>query len=46
MKGITSLGHVAINVIDLEKSLDYYVNKLGFPEMLRLKRDDGETWLV
>lgn len=46
MKGITSLGHIAINVIDLDKSLDYYVNKLGFPEMLRLKRDDGETWLV
>ena len=46
MKGITSLGHVAINVIDLDKSLDYYVNKLGFPEMLRLKHDSGETWLV
>jgi len=33
-------------VTDLDRSLDYYVNKLGFPEMLRLKKDDGSTWLV
>ena len=46
MKGITGLGHVAIKVTDLDRSLDYYVNKLGFPEMLRLKKDDGSTWLV
>ena len=41
MKGITGLGHVAIKVTDLDRSLDYYVNKLGFPEMLRLNKDDG-----
>jgi lactoylglutathione lyase len=46
MQGITGLGHVAIKVTDLDRSLDYYVNKLGFPEMLRLKKDDGSTWLV
>jgi len=46
MQGITGLGHVAIKVTDLERSLDYYVNKLGFPEMLRLKKDDGSVWLV
>ena len=46
MQGINGLGHVAIKVTDLERSLDYYVNKLGFPEMLRLKKDDGTVWLV
>ena len=46
MQGINGLGHVAIKVTDLDRSLDYYVNKLGFPEMLRLKKDDGSVWLV
>lgn len=46
MQGITSVGHVAIKVTDLDRSLDFYINKLGFPEMLRLHKDDGSTWLV
>jgi len=46
VRGITGLGHVAIKVTDLDRSLDYYINKLGFPEMMRLKKDDGSTWLV
>lgn len=46
MKNIIGIGHVAIKVLDLDKSLDFYVNKLGFPEMLRLKNEDGSTWLV
>ena len=46
MKGITGYAHVAIKVNDLDKSLDFYVNKLGFPEMMRLHNKDGSTWLV
>jgi len=46
MKGITGIGHVAIKVKDLDRSLDYYVSKMGFPEMMRLKKDDGSVWLV
>jgi lactoylglutathione lyase len=46
MQGIVGYGHVAIKVTDLERSLDYYVNKLGFPEMMRLHNKDGSTWLV
>lgn len=46
MKGIAGLGHVAIKVSDLDTSLDFYVNKLGFAEMLRLDNDDGSVWLV
>lgn len=46
MKGITGIGHVAIKVSDLDRSLDYYENKLGFAEMMRLKNDDGSVLLV
>jgi lactoylglutathione lyase len=45
MKGITSLAHVALKVKDIGKSLDFYVNKLDFPEMFRLERD-GKLWIV
>jgi lactoylglutathione lyase len=46
MEGITGLGHVAIKVKDVDRSLAFYVDKLGFPEMLRLHNDDGSLWLV
>ncbi len=46
MKHVTSLGHIAIKVKDLDVSLEYYINKLGFPEMLRLHHEDGSVWLV
>jgi lactoylglutathione lyase len=46
MKGFTSLAHVALKVKDLDRSLDFYVNKLGFPEMMRLNKPDGSVWLV
>ncbi len=46
MKGITGYAHVAIKVSDLQRSLDFYVGKLGFAEMMRLHKDDGSVWLV
>ncbi len=46
MQGIVGLTHVAIKVADLNRTLDFYVNKLGFAEMLRLHKDDGDVWLV
>jgi lactoylglutathione lyase len=45
MKGIKSIGHVAIRVKDIERSLDFYVKKLDFAEMFRLHRD-GKLWIV
>ena len=45
MKGITSIAHVAIRVRDIDRSLDFYVNKFGFDEMFRLHRD-GRLWIV
>ncbi len=46
MKGITGYGHAALKVKDVEASLAFYRDKLGFPEMLRLLKDDGSLWLV
>ena len=40
-----SLGHIALRVRDLDKSIDFYT-KLGYPEFLRLNRENGETWIV
>jgi lactoylglutathione lyase len=45
MKSIKSIGHVAVRVKDIEKSLDFYVRKLGFREMFRLDRDN-KLWIV
>jgi lactoylglutathione lyase len=45
MHGITAIAHVAIKVKDIDRSLDFYVNKFGFEEMFRLDRD-GELWIV
>lgn len=45
MKSIKSIGHVAVRVKDIEKSLAFYVGKLGFREMFRLDRDD-RLWIV
>ena len=45
MHGLKAIGHVAIKVKDVDKSLDFYVNRLGFPEMFRLNRD-GRLWIV
>ena len=46
MKGISSLGHIGIKVKNLEKSIAFYTETMGFPEMFRLHRDDGRVWLV
>jgi lactoylglutathione lyase len=43
---ISSLGHVAIRAKDIDASLDFYVNRLGFPEMLRLHYEDGSLFLI
>ena len=45
MLTVSSIAHVAIRVKDVDASLDFYINKLGFKEMMRLDRD-GKLWLV
>lgn len=44
--GLTRIGHVALKVANIERSLKFYRDTLGFAEMLRLARDDGSLWLV
>ena len=46
MGRITGIGHVALKVHDLDKSLAFYRDKLGFPEMMRLDHPEGGIWLV
>lgn len=45
MLTVSAITHVAIRVKKIGRTLDFYVNKLGFAEMLRLDRD-GRLWLV
>lgn len=48
MPGFKQLAHVALKVKSLDKSLDFYVNKLGLSEMMSLPKPDGSPgiWLV
>ena len=46
MGAITGIGHVALKVHDLERSLAFYRDKLGFPEMMRIDKPEGGIWLV
>src|SRR5438874_1669440 len=44
---ITGLGHVAFRITNLEQSLDFYCNKLGFREAFRLEREgEPSPWIV
>jgi lactoylglutathione lyase len=45
MKNIVGIGHIAIRVKDIDRTLDFYRDKLGFTEMFRLERD-GKLWLM
>jgi lactoylglutathione lyase len=40
-----SVGHIALKVQNLERSIDFY-NRIGFPEMLRLNTAEGKPWIV
>ena len=44
--GLTGIGHVALKVADINRSLAFYRDRLGFDEMMHLDHDDGSLWLV
>jgi lactoylglutathione lyase len=46
MRGLTGIGHVAIRVKDVARTLEFYCDRLGFAEILRLHHDDGRLWLI
>ncbi len=43
---IKAIAHWALKVKDLDASLKFYRDTLGFNEMMRLYTEGGETWLV
>ena len=45
MKNIVGIGHIAIRVKDIDRTLDFYRDRLGFKEMFRLERE-GKLWLM
>jgi lactoylglutathione lyase len=45
MHGVKAIGHIAIRVRDIERSLAFYGGHLDFAEMFRLNRD-GRLWIV
>jgi len=45
MKNVVGIGHIAIRVKDIDRTLDFYRDKLGFKEMFRLERE-GKLWLM
>lgn len=45
MLTVSAIAHIAIRVKEVECTLDFYVNKLGFKEIMRLDRD-GKLWLL
>jgi lactoylglutathione lyase len=46
MQAITGLGHVAIKVRDIDRTLAFYTGVLGMREMMRINKDDGSLWIV
>lgn len=43
---ITKLSHTTIWVLDYDKALDFYHNKLGFEVRTDMKMDNGFRWLT
>jgi lactoylglutathione lyase len=43
---IKSLAHAALKVKDIDRSLAFYRDTLGFKEMMRIDNDDGSLLLV
>lgn len=42
---ITGIAHLAFNVSDMEKSIDFYCNKLGFTDAFELRDKDDNPWI-
>ncbi|WP_274649759.1 VOC family protein [Paenibacillus humicola] len=40
------IGHTAYNVMDMEQSLHFYRDQLGFEKLFELKNDNDEPWIV
>ena len=43
---IKGINHKGFHVVDMERSLDFYCNKLGFKKAFELNDANGEPWIV
>lgn len=43
---ITKIGHIAMNPLDMERSLHFFCDTLGFQKAFELSKDNGEPWIV
>ncbi len=43
---IKGIAHLAFLVQDLDSSIDFYINKLGFKKKFTLNNDEGYPWIV
>lgn len=43
---ITGINHKAFHVVDMERSLAFYCDKLGFKKAFELHQDNGDPWIV
>ena len=42
---IKRISHIAFDVYDMEKSLDFYCNILGFKKVFEIRDDDENPWI-
>ena len=45
ISGIENIAHIAFRVADMQKSLDFYCNVLGFIHAFSIKAEDGKPWI-
>lgn len=43
---IKDIAHIAMNPLNMEKSLDFYCNVLGFERVFELPHEDGTPWII
>ncbi len=43
---ITRLSHASIYVLDQESAADFYINKLGLEERMRIPLGNGASWIT
>ncbi|MBQ0000033.1 MAG: VOC family protein [Clostridiales bacterium] len=43
---ITDIAHIAMNPLDMDKSIKFYTEVLGFKKVFELPHEDGTPWII